>query len=328
MLYLTYDTRHRYLSCYTWHLIPDTGTSMLYLTLDTRHRYLPCYIWYPTPVLTMLYLTHTRHRCLPCYTWHMIPKTGACHAILNTWYPTPVLAMLYLTLDIRHRCLICHTWHLILTPSIWHAFMWYKYIDLTSWPLIRHYHAWHLYYMAYSWLSLLRDLAWLLYCYQIFGTPELLYSWISVSPVLMSHVLLLFLIAQSDWRPTKHAWSRDDEDVSHNRASVRRFLNGTKCHTEQNATPHTWWGPPFESVGATSRIHSPHRVKCHTTHVVGATSWICGATSCINPQSKVPQGVKCHTTHVVWATSWICRATSSLLPVLPGIRVISILSAY
>ena len=61
-------------------------------------------------------------------------------------------------------------------------------------------------------------------------------------------------------------------------ASLRPILilNGTKCHTEQSATSHSWWGPPLESVGATSRIHSPHRAKCHTTHVVGATSWICG----------------------------------------------------
>ena len=67
------------------------------------------------------------------------------------------------------------------------------------------------------------------------------------------------------------AWCRDDEDVSHNRTSVRWILNGTKCHTEQSATSYTWWGPPLESVGATSRIHSP--------------------------QSKVPHGAKCHTTH-------------------------------
>jgi len=86
------------------------------------------------------------------------------------------------------------------------------------------------------------------------------------------------LIAQSDRRPAEHAaWCRDDEDVSHNRASVRWILNGTKCHMEQSATPYTWWGPPLESVRATTRIYFP--------------------------QSKVPQGAKCYTTHVVGATS-------------------------
>ena len=94
----------------------------------------------------------------------------------------------------------------------------------------------------------------------------------------MSLALLLLLIAQSDRRPTEHAWCQDDEDGSYNRASVRRILNGTVTrskvqhhtrggghllnpwgpplesisHTEQSATLHTWWGPPLESVGATS----------------------------------------------------------------------------
>ena len=43
----------------------------------------------------------------------------------------------------------------------------------------------------------------------------------------------------------------------HGHAGVRHMVCGTKCHTEQSATPQTWWGPPLESVGATSRI--PHR---------------------------------------------------------------------
>ena len=37
------------------------------------------------------------------------------------------------------------------------------------------------------------------------------------------------------------------------------MVYGDKCRTEQSATPHTWWGPPLESVGATSRIHSPEQ---------------------------------------------------------------------
>jgi len=66
----------------------------------------------------------------------------------------------------------------------------------------------------------------------------------------MSPVLLLLLIAWPYRRPTEHAaWCRDDEDLSHDHASVRRILNGTKCHTNQSIMPHTWWGPPLESVG-------------------------------------------------------------------------------
>jgi len=67
----------------------------------------------------------------------------------------------------------------------------------------------------------------------------------------MSPALLLLLIARSYRHPAEHAvWYLDDEDVSHDHASVRQILNGTKCHTDQSATPHTWWGPPLESVGA------------------------------------------------------------------------------
>ena len=87
------------------------------------------------------------------------------------------------------------------------------------------------------------------------------------------------------------------------RANMQRILilNGTKCHAEQSATHCTRWGPPLESVGATSRIQFP--------------------------QNKVPHGTKCHTeqsaTPYTWwgpplesvgATSWIWRATF-LLPV-------------
>ena len=115
--------------------------------------------------------------------------------------------------------------------------------------------------------------------------PVLLYFMYSSTLVLLiscthAPALLLLLIAQSFRRPAEHAWCRDDEDVSHDHASVRRILNGTKYHTEQSATPYTWWGPPLESIGATSWIHSPqskvsYGPKCHTIHVVGATYWIC-----------------------------------------------------
>ena len=154
--------------------------------------------------------------------------------------------------------------------------------DLILWHLTGYYYTWHPYYIAYSWLSLWRE-PWQDYYTATrhlvllnSWTPEPLYSWTPVSPAL-----LLLLIAQSDRRPAEHAWCSDDKNVSHDRASVLRILNGTKCHTEQSVTPHTWWGPPLESVGATSRIHSPqskvsHGAKCHTIHVVGGTSWICG----------------------------------------------------
>ena len=56
---------------------------------------------------------------------------------------------------------------------------------------------------------------------------------------------------------------------------------GTKCHTEQSATPHggghllNLWGPPLESI---PQNKVPHGTKCHTTRwgppleSVGATS--------------------------------------------------------
>ena len=119
------------------------------------------------------------HRHLSCYTWHMIP---------DTWYLTPVLDMLslktwYLTPDI---------WHLTIDmlSLTWHAFTWYYYI----WPDI----------MTPDWILLLLtpvhhfygDLAWLLYYYQIFGTPELLYSyilepWSRVAPDITPDIILL-----------------------------------------------------------------------------------------------------------------------------------------
>jgi len=95
----------------------------------------------------------------------------------------------------------------------------------------------------------------------------------------MSPALLLLLIAQSYRRPAEHAWCWDDEDVSYDRASVRRILNGIKCHTEQSATPHMWWGLPLESVGPPLKF-IPHTEQSATPHTwwgpplesVGATS--------------------------------------------------------
>ena len=131
----------------------------------------------------VLYSVFTRH--LTCYTWCMIYGTGTWYIIFDTWSTT--LDMLYLIPDPQHLILtpvldICHTCYLILTPGIWHmltltwlAFMWYKHIDLTSWPLIGHYHPWYLYYMAYSWLSPLRKLDMI-----IILLPDIWYSWTPV----------------------------------------------------------------------------------------------------------------------------------------------------
>ena len=271
MLYVICDTGYQYLPCYRW------------------YWYLPCYIWHmmPIPVLIMLYLTYgTWHRYLPCHIWYMIYDTDTCHAIVDTWYITPVLAMLYLTLSIWSRY-----YHAIPDPDIWH-----QYLPCYIWPMISNTGIWH---------TMLAT--WYLTCYachlvyitpiltMIYMTPDtwhltpvlpgicmiiitrhlvimyLLYSCISCTPV--SPVLLLLLIAQSFWRPAEHAWCRDDEDVSHNCASVWRILNGTKYHTEQRTTLHTWWGPPLEYVGATSRIHFPHRTKCRMEKSATPYTW-------------------------------------------------------
>jgi len=81
---LTLDIWHRYLPCYTYYLISDTG--ICYAMFIT---------WYLIPVLTMLYLLcDIWYRYLPCYTYYLISDTGTCHAMLITWYLTPVLVML------------------------------------------------------------------------------------------------------------------------------------------------------------------------------------------------------------------------------------------
>ena len=109
--------------------------------------------------------------------------SGTCHAILITWYQTPVLD-------------ICHTCHLILTPGIWHmliltwyAFMWYKYIDLTLWPLTRHYHPWY-------------RIIWYIHDYHFYGDliiillPDIWYSW---SPVILNFCILEPLKKGDSW---------------------------------------------------------------------------------------------------------------------------------
>ena len=85
LLYLTYNTRHRYLPCYIWHMIPDTGTCQAILI-----------IWYLTSVLAML-VTWYRYRYMPCYTYYLISDTSTCHAILIACYLAPNIV----TLDTR-----------------------------------------------------------------------------------------------------------------------------------------------------------------------------------------------------------------------------------
>jgi len=174
MLHLTYDTWDQYLPCYIWHMTPDI---VIWHAMPAT--------WYMTPLFDMLYLPHDiLHRYLTYYACHLIydmlylpPDIDTCHAIFDRWYPTPVLVLLHLSLDIRHWFLICHTWHLLLTPGIWYDFMWYEYLDLTSWLLTGHYHSWYLIIWHIHDYHYYGDMTWLLYYYyQIFGTPELLYS--------------------------------------------------------------------------------------------------------------------------------------------------------
>ena len=101
--------------------------------------------------------TQYLHRHLACYTWYMIYDSGTrylhCHSVF-----TPALDIWNMSHGTWY--LDTDTWYMsYLTPGIWHAFMWYEYIDLTLWPLTGHYHPWYLYYVTYLWLSLLRRLS-------------------------------------------------------------------------------------------------------------------------------------------------------------------------
>ena len=141
-----------------------------------------------SPIISYLTLICI-HRYLPCYTYYLISDTGTCHAMLITWYLIPVLAMLYLSLDIWHRylpCLSLDIWHRYLPcytyrliPDTWYNNTWHLtcyhpvLIHLTWYCgtyIILHIHDYYFY----------GDLAFLLYCYQIFGTPELMCSWTPV----------------------------------------------------------------------------------------------------------------------------------------------------
>ena len=72
--YLTLTCIHRYLTCYIWHMIPDTGTCHAIFDM-----------WYPTPVLAMLHLLfNIWYRYLPCCTWRLTCYHLAL--VYLTWY--------------------------------------------------------------------------------------------------------------------------------------------------------------------------------------------------------------------------------------------------
>ena len=76
ILYLLFDIWYRYLPCYAYYLISDTGSCHAMLIT-----------WYLIPVLAMLYLLFDIwYRYLPCYTYYLISDTGTCHASLDTWH--------------------------------------------------------------------------------------------------------------------------------------------------------------------------------------------------------------------------------------------------
>ena len=139
--------------------------STCYRSFSTWYHAMRVNILFMTPALGIYTGTRYLHRYLV-----FTPILGKLHLIYELWLRHSVFT---LTLGIYTGT--WYIWHLLLTPGIWHAFMWYKHIDLTSWPLTGHYYPWYLYYMTFM-ISLLRGLGMTLYYYQIFGTPELLYS--------------------------------------------------------------------------------------------------------------------------------------------------------
>ena len=124
---------HRHLACYTWYMIYDTGTQYLY-----RHSVF-------TPTIGMLHLIYDLWHQHSVFTPVLSIYTDTWHVTLNMLFMTPTLGIYTDTRYIDPVLDICHTWHLTLTPGIWYAFMWYKYLDLTSWPLTGHYYPCYLY---------------------------------------------------------------------------------------------------------------------------------------------------------------------------------------
>ena len=77
--------------------------------------------------------------------------------------------------------------------------------------------------------------------YHNYGNPALL------SCIIYSDLLSwMELSATRNKVPHHTRWGPPLESVG---ATSRIHPLRTKCHMEQSATPHTWWGPPLESVG-------------------------------------------------------------------------------
>ena len=115
------------------------------------------YLIFDVVTLTNILVTwpwHIYTWYLACYTWHLIPDTW----YNNTWQLTCYHSLDMLSPGTSTLDRYCDTWLVTVIPGT---------------CIILHIHDYYFY----------GDFAWLLYCYQIFGTPELLYSW---TPVLLN----------------------------------------------------------------------------------------------------------------------------------------------
>ena len=146
------------------------------------------------------YLTFDAHMIPTCYhlkpdTWPLISDTGIWHVItwhliLDPWYLTPVFDMLIsdtgfdcyhltpdtwsMTLDNWHAITYLTCFHMVLVLLTWCCDTWLDTV-IPDTCITLHIHDYYFY----------GDLTWLLYCYQTFGTPELMYSWTPVTGRLL-----------------------------------------------------------------------------------------------------------------------------------------------
>ena len=180
--------------------LPDPGHVCLIYDLWHRYtvinRHLACHTWYMTYVTGTWYLHwHTVFNADICHAifgtdiCHAIFNIDTCHARCDMWLLILILSMLYLTCDTRPRYLSCYTYHLTLDTHTWYVVLdscsWHTVYAIlscgintwTSWLLTEHYHPWCLTIWHIHDYHCYGDMTWLLYYYyQIFGTPELLYS--------------------------------------------------------------------------------------------------------------------------------------------------------
>ena len=179
---------------------------------------------------------------------------GRPFVVVDLWVPTMIAMLL---LQIVNSCfLLTHVYHLtstVLSPDYCHYLarplcgtMTYPDYHLSPWLVLD-----HLYHVITACMSLS------CYCFiSDYITWLLSISWYTC--YLISHALLTMLIAQSNRRP---AVSRLVSGLTRMYPTIVLTSGGSwkgaKCHVEQSATPHTWWGPPLESTGATSRVLFP-----------------------------------------------------------------------